>query len=101
MQSLQAAIEGYSLGLSSSQEAMIGPLPDKERGASTAYTAWASVFPTPAYDINEFYTGTGNDPFSPACSWHIHIEKITSTWEFLAISRSRDIANAYSIVCGI
>ena len=58
MQSLQSAIEGYTLGLSSSQEGVIGPLPVSASMKREEYTAWASAFPTPAYDINEFYTGS-------------------------------------------
>lgn len=55
LQSLQAAIEGYSLGLLPSQEAVIGPLPGS--GGPLNYMTWASAFPTAAYDTNQFYTG--------------------------------------------
>jgi len=68
LQSLQAAIEGYSLnrgqpGRADAREGEVGSIPSGGQDADLSYTAWASVFPTAPYTKNDFYAGD--------CSWLI------------------------------
>lgn len=66
--SLQAAIDGYVLGLSTAHEAALGPLgttipvaPDSPfvQSEPQYWTAWGAAFPTAAYDHNQFYDAVG------------------------------------------
>ena len=56
--SIQAAIDGYVLGLPSSESTSLGPLNTSTGSpAGRLYTEWSSVFPTAQYDYNDFYDG--------------------------------------------
>ena len=60
LQSLQAAIEGYSLNVGQAgsidvREGEIGAIPSGSLAPPNSYTAWASVFPTKNYIKNDFY----------------------------------------------
>jgi hypothetical protein len=63
LQSLQAAIEGYSLNegqpgrSADAREGQIGSIPSGSNEEPLSFTAWASVFPTAPYTENDFYGG--------------------------------------------
>ena len=56
MQSIQSAIEGFSLGISAEEESSLGPLKGAA-GNEAMYNIWTSSFPQTSYLANGFYLG--------------------------------------------
>ena len=75
LQSLQAAIEGYSLNAASTGQAgsvevwegEIGAIPSGSLDDPYSYTAWASIFPTAPYRKNDFYRSAPDQPRRRLC----------------------------------
>lgn len=65
--SLQSAIEGYVLGLDSSSESSLGPLPAAQANV-TWWTMWGSVMPTASWVHNECAPLPASSPaLAPCC----------------------------------
>lgn len=64
MQSLQAAIESYSLTLGAARSRQ-SPASDESESTTSAF--WTSAFPTSAYYRNVFYQGMHNFSWNESC----------------------------------